>query len=474
MLDAIVNKLKNFREKIYCSFQNRQDATMELVDSLSSNTTAKSVVELSLNPVHRRNYCSITRVLDEFTQKDNKQPRGNITPILASFCPELRERAYHLFGVDCTSSPRLFSPTVADRGYVYAPNTVPGNKPITIGHQYSVVTYFPEKDAQSPPWVIPLSCERVSTSQKSILVGMKQISMCIQSQEPFKERPCVSVGDSAYSHPSCLAEARNNSNQIHISRARNNRTFYYPSAQRKAINQKGRPQCYGDKHYLKNETTWRDPDESVEFEVVNKKGKSQKVKIDCWNQMMMRGKRNYDMSEFPFRLIRIRVYKASGELLFRRPMWLIVSGEKHFKLSLQDIFNIYRQRFDIEHFFRFGKDKLLMNKIQTPDVSHEEAWWQLVMIAYVQLYLAREMAENLVNPWEKYLPVVQSNSREKSPSQVQKDFQRIIRGIGTPAKPPKPRNKSLGRARGEVQPKRLCYSIAFKGKKIEAATLNTT
>jgi len=60
------------------------------------------------------------------------------------------------------------------------------------------------------------------------------------------------------------------------------------------------------------------------------------------------------------------MYKASGELLFTRPMWLIVSGEKHFKLTLQDIFNSYRQRFDIEHFFRFGKDKLLMNKIQTP------------------------------------------------------------------------------------------------------------
>ena len=105
---------------------------MELVDSLSSNTTANSVVELSLNPVHRRNYCSITRVLDEFDPKDTKQSREKITPLLASVCPELRERSYHLFGVDCTSSPRLFSPTVADRGYVYAPNTVPGNKPITI------------------------------------------------------------------------------------------------------------------------------------------------------------------------------------------------------------------------------------------------------------------------------------------------------------------------------------------------------
>ena len=114
-----------------------------------------------------------------------------------------------------------------------------------------------------------------------------------------------------------------------------------------------------------------------------------------------------------------------------------------------------------------------MNKIQTPDVTHEEAWWQLVMIAYVQLYLAREVAENLANPWEKYLPTVRANSREKSPSQVQKDFQRIIKGIGTPAKPPNPRNKSLGRLRGETQFKRPCYSVVFKGKKFETGDHNT-
>jgi hypothetical protein len=51
MLDAIVNKFKKFRENIYSFFSRRQDASMELIDSLSSNTTARSVVELSLNPL---------------------------------------------------------------------------------------------------------------------------------------------------------------------------------------------------------------------------------------------------------------------------------------------------------------------------------------------------------------------------------------------------------------------------------------
>ena len=189
---------------------------------------------------------------------------------------------------------------------------------------------------------------------------------------------------------------------------------------------------------------------------------AQKIKIDCWNKILMRGKHGVNLTNCFFRLLRVRVYKESGELLFKRPLWLIVSGEKHFKLSLQDVFYIYRQRFDIEHFFRFGKDKLLMDKIQTPDTAHEEVWWLLVMMAYAQLYLSREMTAGMANPWEKYLPSIKNSLQEKSPTQVQKDFQRIIRGIGTPAKPPKPRNKSIGRQMGETQLKRLRHPVVFK------------
>jgi hypothetical protein len=54
MLDEIIPVLKNFRDKIYQLFPSRQDAAMDLVDSLSSNTSATSVVELSLNSLHRR------------------------------------------------------------------------------------------------------------------------------------------------------------------------------------------------------------------------------------------------------------------------------------------------------------------------------------------------------------------------------------------------------------------------------------
>lgn len=464
MLVPIVNNLKTFRDKIYHFFSFRRDATFELIDSLSSNTNANSVVELSLNPLHRRNYCSITRAVDEFYPKntDKKTRNNKLTKIMTEQCISKMARKYFLFGVDCTPNPRRYASTQKDRGFVYAPNTISGNKPVTIGHQYSIVAFLPEKiDKNSPPWVVPLSCHRVTTDEKGAMIGMQQISQCISSQDVFKKALCVSVADSAYSNANLICESNKNTNQIHISRLRNNRVLNYCADDKENTTKKGRKKCFGDQFRLRDKTTWKTPDEEITFESSGKKNKRQIVKIKCWNNIVMRGTKESNTSKYPLRLVQICVYKESGELLFKKPLWLIVAGEKRFELVLQDIFDCYRQRFDIEHFFRFGKNKLLMNKSQTPDVNHEEAWWQLTMIAYAQLYLARDLAKNTPRPWEKYLLAFKS-SKEISPTQVQKDFERIIRTFGTPAKPPKHRKKARGRQIGEKQIARVRYSVVQK------------
>ncbi|BDI15156.1 hypothetical protein ANSO36C_09580 [Nostoc cf. commune SO-36] len=44
-----------------------------------------------------------------------------------------------------------------------------------------------------------------------------------------------------------------------------------------------------------------------------------------------------------------------------------------------------------------------MTEFQTPDVKHEENWIQLVILAYVQLWAAKQLATHLPRPWERYL-----------------------------------------------------------------------
>jgi hypothetical protein len=71
----------------------------------------------------------------------------------------------------------MVSSSTVERGYIYQPNTIKGNKPINIGHYYSILSILPEKESGSTtPWSIPISGERVCLDKSGVEVGSKQIS----------------------------------------------------------------------------------------------------------------------------------------------------------------------------------------------------------------------------------------------------------------------------------------------------------
>ena len=176
--------------------------------------------------------------------------------------------------------------------------------------------------------------------------------------------------------------------------------------------------------------------------------------------MLMRGQRDAPMHPYPFTLVCITRYGEDGQPAFKRPLWLVVMGDRRDELSLLDIYLAYQSRFDIEHFFRFGKQKLLLTRFQTPAVEREEKWWYLNHFAFAQLWLARHLTVALPRPWERQLPAMKN--RLISPTLVQRDFARIIRQLGTPAAAPKPRNISSGRAPGVKLPKRPRQPVVVK------------
>jgi hypothetical protein len=189
-----------------------------------------------------------------------------------------------------------------------------------------------------------------------------------------------------------------------------------------------------------------------------------RVEIEAWHDLLMRGKRKpvvIPMHCDPFTLIRIRLYKPKGELAYPHPLWVLVTGEKRDTLSLLDIHSAYNQRYDIEHFIRFGKQRLLLDGFQTPDLQHEENWWTLAHLAYLQLWAARSYARNKPRPWERSQPSAKTLSL--SPTRLQRDFGRIIHQIGTSASMPKRRGYSPGRRQGTVLAHRPRLPPVFKG-----------
>jgi hypothetical protein len=456
------NQLQQFRTEVYQNFNNckRTDTLMDLVDALSSNTTANSVVELTLNPQFRRTYSALNKAVAVSSLSD-KQLAG----LAAKTIEPPRARKFYLVGSDVTSSPRPYAETLPDRGFVYQPNTIKGNKPISIGHQYSFVALLPERDkVKVGPWVVPLALARVASQENKELVGAKQVRAILEDEDlPFSKGLCVEVEDSAYSKPTFLIANRDKENLVTITRARGTRTFYRELNLEAGTNgDAGHPTWYGASFCLKKPETWGVPDEVTETTFTSQRKVTYRVEIQAWYNLLMHGKKDIPMHQHPFTLVKIRWYNQKGEALFQKPLWLIVMGARRTELSLLDIYQAYLQRYDLEHFFRFGKQKLLLDKFQTPDVKHEENWWRLVALAYLQLWAAKDSVSQLPRPWERYLPSVLN--KLVTPAAAQRDMSRIIRQIGTPSPVPKPRGKSPGRPKGTLLTPRQRHLVVKKAK----------
>lgn len=448
--------LAQFQEQLYSHLDNRANAVMALTNALSSNTYARSVVELSLNPLFEgRHYSDLYKAINAFVLPEEVQWH-----LMAPFLPRPQKWPFWLLGVDVVPHPRPYAATLEDRGLVYRPQVITSNKPITIGHAYSTVVLLTERLPGDPPWVVPLSVRRVASHQDRELVGAEQVqSLLTDKHLPFHQDLCVEVGDSSYSKRAYLATHRALPNLVTITRLRSNRVFYRAYAGDGAP-RKGHPRWYGDRFALGEPETWHPPDEEATFSTETTRGRTYRVHIQAWRNMLMRGTRDFPMQRYPFTLVRIEVTTEDGIPLHRRPLWLLVMGVRREELSLREIYEAYLRRPDQEHYHRFSKQRLLATTYQTPDAQREEQWWRLTQIVYFQLWLARPLTRSLPRPWERYLP--HREERPPSPSLVQRDFSRLIRQLGTPARAAKPRGKSPGRAKGTRLPPRKRHPVVRK------------
>ncbi len=145
----MVKEFLSWRKNLYNGLNARRETVIELVDALSSNQQAASVVELSLNPLFRRDYNSLYKGIKEFLphQTDDKY-KGQVNCLLdavSQTIPQTKSRSFNLLGIDTTPYPRPYSATLADKTFIHYPNPIKGNKPISIGHTYSVVSALPDR-----------------------------------------------------------------------------------------------------------------------------------------------------------------------------------------------------------------------------------------------------------------------------------------------------------------------------------------
>mgnify|MGYP001190815920 FL=1 len=233
-MDLFKTTLVKLRNCFRSFFPYNTDASVELVDALSSNTQADSVVQLSENICYTRHYTSLTHAISSFYKLKDKEAKDYEVQLAEAkkkiqntLCQHIEidiERNYHLFAIDVTPNPRPFAKKVEDRGYIKHNEVVNSGKPVTIGHNYSCVLYLTGQGT----WALPLSIDRVSTSVKESVFGVKQWCEIIKDENNhFTDKRCVGVFDASYSSAYCIAAFNDSQpgDTVFIARSRGNRVL---------------------------------------------------------------------------------------------------------------------------------------------------------------------------------------------------------------------------------------------------------
>ena len=466
-MNPIREKLQNFRHSLYCLFEKRADTLFNLLDALCRDGHQyKSVVELSQSASFDRQYSSITDGIARGLRSADFKRIEALMFEATRAAPSIP----HLFFTDCTANPRPYAKTLSERGIVHAPNPAPGNRPICVGHQYSLLAMAPHgARSKKGRWLIPLSMERVPINKKGNEFGMKQIIDSIKELH-IEDELCLSTGDSLYGSEACRRAAVEKKNLVHQFRLTNKRKLFQ-QPQHLKIQGAGRKKLFGDKILLSDENTLPEPALIQNTTMKTASGTEYQVELSLFKDLLLRGSKEFASQNHPLNVLRAIVKDPNGQPVFQRPLWIGLIGERRDEITPKMAYESYKTRYDIEHLFRFGKQKLLLNAYQTPEVKHEEDWWRFVPLAYTQLYLASGLASLLPKPWERYLPTYKEPSEQellgKTPTQVQRSFANILELIGTPAKPSNPRGRPVGRSNGTLMDKREASAIHFKSSKTQ-------
>lgn len=385
-----------------------------------------------------------------------------------------------LLNTDITSIFREYSPTLEEREVVYKPNVnIKGNKPVGIGHHISCIGYNVSLSDNSlcntsdSSWNIPLSLCKVGLLENKNAFTATQLREVL-SEIGRKGELTINCLDSNYHSPEYIAGTSDLANLVNIIRISSSRNVWGPAVDtiKSGGERRGAKAVYGEKYKLSEFQTWNcAPCQEVSIPFIQRNGKEVIVRIQCWKQRKVRTKRGVGMKALSCNLVRIEMLDKEGEPLHRHSLWLTVWGERRAELSLKHIFLAYRKRFDIEHFFRFAKQRLLLDSFQTPDLQHSKNWLKVVQLSYWVLWTASvELREEKLEipKWQAYLGTEKKRIEQRgilSPTQVQKNIGIIFSTFDqTPFLPKGSKNKT-GRKLNEKQLKRKSYPINFKTKK---------
>jgi hypothetical protein len=428
-----LNTLQQFRQEVYDCFGRAKDSLFNTLDALLTEDRARSFPELSLSPLFERRWPSLYEGL-----QDGKIDQKRLQAVFARFLPRSYVQELVWVGIDVSGIPRPRARTSADRSALYVHNLPECKKPITFGWQFSTAVVLPPTPSS---WTYVLDQQRVSTHTTAAQVAFAQLQHLV----PLLPANTVAVLDRGYNSTWLWCQCSGLPIKGTLVRLKGNRCFYRPAPP--ATGKAGAPRKDGDKWQPENPATHSNPDGTWQ----GQDACGRPIQLSWWQQMHVSDARWLEVT-----VIEVVRPQASNSERDPRVSWFVWIGDQ--QADLVPIALDYGRRFSQEHGYRFAKQSLLWDEPRVRTPEQFERWSHLVAIAHNHLVLARDLVETELRPWE-------NKRRPSTPQQVRRGLHTLLPTWGTPARPPKPRGKSPGRAKGAKVGKAKRFAVVRKTPK---------
>ena len=424
----IQRTLDAYRQAIAACFVKEQAALQDILDALTSEPQAQSVIELTESRHFPRRWPSLYKALE----------RGEIAlerlhrTLLAALPPLTTER--RLLGLDCLPLVRPESPTLRDREYVHVPNLPKSAKPVLPGWQYSEVVVLPATPSGA---TFVLDCSRVPSDQSPLAWGAVQLL----ALAPQLAERAILLGDRAYGVPAFLPLVWSLPLDL-LLRLRKNARLYFSAPPH--TGKRGAPRKDGAAFVLNDATTHPLPDASWQ-------ASDGALLVQAWQGLHFKSARACVVTVL--QVTRPTVVPSRRQ---EQVSWFLWRGD--YLPPLEHVAEWYARRFSQEHGHRFQQQHLLWEALRVRSSAAMQRWLTLVFLAHNQLVLATPLVTPTRRPWE-------SASRPVTLSQIRRSFPALLATCTPITVLPKQRGKSPGRSKGARPPPVSRFPVVYKSRR---------
>jgi DDE superfamily endonuclease len=460
--DEESGRLVRFRELFYGCLTRRGDALFELTDALlCADGPVTSLVGLSLAAEHRRGHGSTFAAVND--------GRIQITRLrqAVSDLPLPRDAEGRItLAVDVSAWLRPDAACAPDRSFCHVHGRGKSASQMIPGWPYSVVVAL---EVGRTSWTAPLDALRLGPLDDLTTVTAAQVREVVDrlvraGHWREGDRRIRIVFDAGYDVVRLAWLLRDLPVDL-VGRLRSDRVLHLPAAA-PVHGQAGRPRKHGPAIDL-DQPAGHPPADTHTITDTTRYGTAF---ADAWDRVHPQVQRRSGWADhvgaLPVvegTLIRLVVDRLPGDRQ-PKPVWLWASATGLAGEDVDQLWRAYLRRFDIEHMFRMWKQTLGWTRPRLRDPQAADRWTWLVLIAYTQLRLARDLTEDLRHPWERRAV----GPGRLTPARVRRGFRHLRAKTALPASAPKPSRPGPGRPPGSRNRQVAAHPPVGKTQHLEA------